>query len=478
LVNTNNFVEPSSSLPSLSPSSPLSPSSSSSSSLLEEKFINLKTPLKPTPNLTKSVKSKSKSHNSSSIEESLLNPIGLSQTKSNGVLSKKEISNLLSSESFPNVNIEPPSTVSSNLPTNSKSINVGSFTQSLTRSNNNEPPNPFNKVIPEEIISNSNNNRSITLKTLGVTLKVDQPNKNKLQPNSSQFNGLSTDITENKLASGADADVDVDANDTASTTAVETQLFNMNNDLPVLAVEGSSANTSNYITGNGLLNANTTSEVDGANALTVEEYSKMLFGQSDIDINFDLDNILPNFNTMDVNMQGNDANIENIENMDNMDLDEFLGAFDSLDSSKISGNEMNVDFDSFIASLGGGFTETEIPNGMSGNNLNVESNTALVNTNGMNGIQNNTVNGHLDIYAEMVNGNSNGASENNSTLEDLTFGSVNGQDGYHENIEKTKDGVNGLVEDEGKNVVGKTINGDSVSLIEEKEVDQKKDCES
>ncbi|PKY41109.1 hypothetical protein RhiirA4_454624 [Rhizophagus irregularis] len=64
LVNTNSFAEPSSSSSSsLSPSSPSSPSSSSSSSLLDEKFLSLKTPSKPTLNLTKSVKSKSKSHN-------------------------------------------------------------------------------------------------------------------------------------------------------------------------------------------------------------------------------------------------------------------------------------------------------------------------------------------------------------------------------------------------------------------------------
>ncbi|PKC63401.1 hypothetical protein RhiirA1_422760 [Rhizophagus irregularis] len=492
LVNTNSFAEPSSSSSSLSPSSPSSPSSSSSSSLLDEKFLSLKTPSKPTLNLTKSVKSKSKSHNSSSTEGSLLNPIRLSKTKSNGVLStqsEKEISNLPNSESFPNVNIEMSPTESNNLSTNPKSINAGSITQSLTLSNNEEPLNPFNKVIPEETISNSDNNNTITLKTLGVTLKVDQPNKNISQPNSSQFNGLSTDTIKNKFsitASGADADVDAGVDDTATTTAAEKDLislFNMN-DFPVTTVEGSSANTTNYLTGNGLLNANTTSEVDGSNALTVEEYSKMLFGQSDIDINFDLDNMLPNFNTMDVNMQGNDANMENMENMDNMDnmdLDELFGTYDSLESSKISGNGMNLDFDSFMASLGGDLAEAEIPNDMSGNNLNVDSNTVIVNTNGMNEIQNNTVNGHLDIYAEMVNGNSNEKSENNSMLVDMTFRSVNGQNGYHENIEKIKDGVNGVVEDEGKNVnvVGKTINGDSVTLnIGEKEVDQKKDCET
>ncbi|CAB4464904.1 uncharacterized protein OCT59_025250 [Rhizophagus irregularis] len=462
LVNTNSFAEPSSSSSSLSPSSPSSPSSSSSSSLLDEKFLSLKTPSKPTLNLTKSVKSKSKSHNSSSTEGSLLNPIRLSKTKSNGVLStqsEKEISNLPNSESFPNVNIEMSPTESNNLSTNPKSINAGSITQSLTLSNNEEPLNPFNKVIPEETISNSDNNNTITLKTLGVTLKVDQPNKNISQPNSSQFNGLSTDTIKNKFsitASGADADVDAGVDDTATTTAAEKDLislFNMN-DFPVTTVEGSSANTTNYLTGNGLLNANTTSEVDGSNALTVEEYSKMLFGQSDIDINFDLDNMLPNFNTMDVNMQGNDANMENMENMDNMDnmdLDELFGTYDSLESSKISGNGMNLDFDSFMASLGGDLAEAEIPNDMS------------------------------DIYAEMVNGNSNEKSENNSMLVDMTFRSVNGQNGYHENIEKIKDGVNGVVEDEGKNVnvVGKTINGDSVTLnIGEKEVDQKKDCET
>jgi hypothetical protein len=45
--------------------------------------------------------------------------------------------------------------------------------------------------------------------------------------------------------------------------------------------------------------------------------------------------------------------------------------------------------------------------------------------------QNNLVNGHFDIYAEMINGN-------NGTL-DLTLKSVNGQNGYsHENLEKNK----------------------------------------
>ncbi|GES93637.1 hypothetical protein GLOIN_2v1701501 [Rhizophagus clarus] len=400
LVNTNSFAEP---LSSSSSSSPSSPSSSSSSSLLDEKFPGLKTPSKSTSNLTKPI-IKSKSYNPSITGESLLNPIRLSQTNSNGVLStqsKKENSNLSNLESFSNVNTELSSTESNNLSMNSKSINVGS---SLSRSNN------------EEIIFDSNNNNTITLKTLGVTLKVDQPNKNKLQQNSSQFNGLSTDISENKFS--------------------------------VSAIEGSSANTTNFTTGNGLLNANATSEVDGNNALTVEEYSKMLFGQTDIDINFDLDNMLPNFNAMDVDMQGNGANMENIDNIDDMDLDEILGTFNSLESSKISGNEMNLDFDSFMASLSGDFAKAEIPNDMSGNNLNVDSNTVLVDTNGMNGIQNNAVNGHLDIYAEMVNGNSNSTSENNSTLADLTFESVNGRNGYHENIKKTKDGVNGLVEDE------------------------------
>ncbi|GBB83218.1 hypothetical protein RclHR1_00100022 [Rhizophagus clarus] len=444
LVNTNSFAEP---LSSSSSSSPSSPSSSSSSSLLDEKFPGLKTPSKSTSNLTKPI-IKSKSYNPSITGESLLNPIRLSQTNSNGVLStqsKKENSNLSNLESFSNVNTELSSTESNNLSMNSKSINVGS---SLSRSNN------------EEIIFDSNNNNTITLKTLGVTLKVDQPNKNKLQQNSSQFNGLSTDISENKFSG---ADFDADADDIASTIVDKdvTSLFNTN-DFPVSAIEGSSANTTNFTTGNGLLNANATSEVDGNNALTVEEYSKMLFGQTDIDINFDLDNMLPNFNAMDVDMQGNGANMENIDNIDDMDLDEILGTFNSLESSKISGNEMNLDFDSFMASLSGDFAKAEIPNDMSGNNLNVDSNTVLVDTNGMNGIQNNAVNGHLDIYAEMVNGNSNSTSENNSTLADLTFESVNGRNGYHENIKKTKDGVNGLVEDEGKNVVGKAINGDSV----------------
>ena len=172
----------------------------------------------------------------------------------------------------------------------------------------------------------------------------------------------------------------------------------------------------------------------------------MLFGQSDIDINFD--NLLSN---PDVNVQGNDAN---------MDLDELIGTYDSLESSsKISGNDMDLDLDSIMADLDGNFAGSEIPNGMSGNNLNMDLSSILVNMNGSlvysiysneiqnngvqsNGIQSNGVNEHnehnehLDIYAEVANEDINGA------LVDFTLENVNGHNGYsHETINGVVDMV-------------------------------------
>jgi hypothetical protein len=399
---------------------------------LDDKFLNL---IPSTSNL-KQTQSKYKSPNSSSTESlsnlSQTKPYGL--TKSNGQI--KSNGQTMSNEE-----------TTSNGQTKSNGVSNSESLSSKIASN-----------LPEMSTSNSNDN-TITLKTLGITLKVDAQNKSKnaLQPNSSQHNGLSINLTANNPSTSASNTVE----DTSASNTVEddlSQLFNMNN-FPISTVEESSINTT---TGNGLLNAsaNAMIEVGNENALTVEEYSKMLFGQSDIDIN--LDDLLSNSNTMGMNTQGNDA----------MDIDELLGTFNSLESStlnKTSGNDMNLDFDSFMANLDASFAEAGIPNGISGNNLNVDLNSILENTNGNNSLD--MINSNNNIYVEMINENSNGMGNNHNTL-DLTLGSVNGQNGYsHENVE---DGVKDLVEDEGKDVVGKIING---ALKEGKKVVNKNDYE-
>ncbi|CAI2180849.1 11069_t:CDS:2 [Funneliformis geosporum] len=168
-------------------------------------------------------------------------------------------------------------------------------TQPLVRSNKEEsfnPPNEDASNFPENSIFNQNN--SITLKTLGVTLRDDPTNKNKLQPNSSQ--GLSTDTSSN---------------------SVENDLEMLFNKFPMPTTEGS---LSDATAGNGLLNINTTGEAGNGNSLTVGEYTRMLFGQSGIDMNLDMFSL--NSDIMGISIQGNNVNME---------LDELLGTFDPLE---------------------------------------------------------------------------------------------------------------------------------------------------
>ncbi|CAG8619674.1 13995_t:CDS:2 [Funneliformis mosseae] len=165
-------------------------------------------------------------------------------------------------------------------------------TQPLIRLNKEEPFNPPNKDasnFPGNSVINQNN--SITLKTLGVTLRDDPTNKNKLQP--------STDTTSN---------------------SVENDLEMLFSNFPIQGTEGSLSSLVDATAENVLLNINTTGEAGNGNTLTVGEYTRMLFGQSDIDMNLDMFSLNPDI--MGISIQGNNANME---------LDELLGTFNPLE---------------------------------------------------------------------------------------------------------------------------------------------------